>query len=585
VNPTVLSILTVSLAYLVGAIPFGYLIVRWLKGVDVRTVGSGNIGATNAARVLGFRFFWVIFALDLAKGLLPTWGFPRGVAALTGQPGTPDLPVLVAMATIVGHSFPVYLGFKGGKGVATSIGAMLALDVVAIAAAAGGFVLSFAVWQYVSLSSLIGAVVLAVVHFARVNEPWSREQLAMSLAIMALVVLLFARHRKNIARIIAGTEPKVPLRKKDREKRDDPPKGRIAVSWLAGLAVAVALVMAAAALWQKGVRRDVLEFGRYSFREVARAATGHQRAERVAFADGGTILAVTCPRYNRLVLYRVTANDTLTPLRDIELAGKPVAVCPTRDRLIVLERPPGDDRHVKPGWWETFDLRGEPIGPLVGVGFYPDDLALSPDGRHAYVLTSGRAEGSEQRPAPALDVFELGQESAPARPVGRVTFDDKGDDPARLTLSLSGHCAAVTLLGSNTMAAVELSDPTNPRLIGRSALAQAEHSYLSRFQDDRIVMPVASGSDAVMLPLAVYGQCVVSTLPHGSGLAVDWASTGRTLGRLTLHGGRLGLSEVRPTGLASTPGRGLIAVATRAGGVHLIAVRAGSESIAVRTAR
>jgi acyl-phosphate glycerol 3-phosphate acyltransferase len=571
VNPTAFSVLAVPTAYLIGAIPFGYLMVRWLEGIDVRTVGSGNIGATNAARVLGFRFFWVILLLDLAKGLLPTWGFPRGIAALTGQPASPDLPVLVAMATIIGHNFPIYLRFQGGKGVATSIGAMLALDPVAIAAAAGGFVASFAVWRYVSLSSLIGAVVLAVVHFARVAHPWSREQLAMSLATAALVILLFVRHRKNLARIFAGTEPKIPLCKKDRPGAG--PTGRIAVAWLLGLALIPALGAGAVMAWRRATRPAVLNVGRYTLREIDHAATSHQRAERIAFADAGRLLVVTCPRYSRLMLYRVTDGDRLELLRDLELTGKPVAVSPTSDRLHVLERPPGDRRHVEPGWWETFDLEGRPVGARTVVGFYPDDLALTPDGRHAVVLTSGRAEGSVERPAPALDVYEIGESP---RPVGHLGFDGQGDDPARLTLSATGRAAAVTLQGSKVVATVDLSDPAAPRLISRAPLSTVAHPYPSRSQDDWIVMPVASGSESVVVALAGFGQCVASTLPHGSGLELSQASEQKSLGRLCLRGGKFGLSETRPTGLAYSAERALIAVANRAGGVHLVALRPGT---------
>jgi len=196
----------------------------------------------------------------------------------------------------------------------------------------------------------------------------------------------------------------------------------------------------------------------------------------------------------------------------------------------------------------------------------PDDLALAPDGRHAFVLTSGRAEGSADRPAPALDVYELGADPAHTRPAGRLTFEVQGDDPVRLALSATGRAGAVTLMGSNSVAAVDLSDPAGPRLIGRSPLASVEHPYPSRSQDDWIVMPVASGSESVVLPLAGFGECVASTLPHGSGLGLYQVSEQKPLGRLRLRGGKLGLSETRPTALAYSPERALIAVANRAGG-------------------
>src|SRR6185312_10342972 len=136
-----LGALCVVLAYLIGAIPFAYLVVYAAKGVDIRTVGSGNVGATNAGRVLGFRYFVIVFLLDLAKGLLPTLGLPRLVTAATGQT-VPGLDVFVAIAAILGHNFPVYLRFKGGKGVATSLGAVSALDALASLAAAVGFATS-----------------------------------------------------------------------------------------------------------------------------------------------------------------------------------------------------------------------------------------------------------------------------------------------------------------------------------------------------------------------------------------------------------------------------------------------------------
>jgi len=576
VNPVITSVLVVA-AYLIGAIPFGYLTAKGLKGVDIRTLGSGNIGATNVGRVLGFRFFCLVFLLDLAKGLLPTLAFPLLAARLTGRPAPPDLKVLVALATILGHNFPVYLKFKGGKGVATSLGAMFALDAVASTASAFGFTVFLTMTRFVSVSSVGGGLVFFLVHFMRVADPWSPRERAMSVLTVALLVLLIGRHRKNFARIGAGTEPKVSLGK----PRKKPPAGRVAVSWLVALAVAVSALLGGSALWQRATRREVLAVGRATVTEVARAATGHQRAERVAFADGGRLLAVTCPRYNRLVVYRVTPGDGLEPLRDVGLDGKPVAVCPAADRLYVLLRPPGDSRHVEPGWWQAYDLTGARLGDRVPVGYYPDDMALSPDGRLAYVLTSGRAEGDAKKPAPALDVFETA-----GRPVagGRVTFDGPHDDPARLTLSASGLAAVVTLLGPDESAAVDLSAPESPRLIGRAPLT-ADQPYPSVTEADRILMPAASGSEGVVVRVPAVGDCVATTLPKGSGLEFFTPSGRKSLGRLTLRGGAFGLATMRPTALAFAPERGLIAVASRSGGVHLVALRPTVPEVAARTTR
>lgn len=570
---TWLSALLVPVAYLIGAIPFGYLTAKWLRGIDIRMVGSGNTGATNVGRVMGFRFFVLVFLLDAAKGLLPTLGFPLLVKTLTGEPAPPELAVFVAIATILGHNFPIYLNFKGGKGVATSLGAVFALDPFAGGAAFFGFLVFLLITRYVSLSSILGGLVFFLAHFMRVRLPWSREHLAMSLMTIALLALLFYRHRKNFARISAGTEPMVSLRKKRKE-----PSGRVAVSWLLLLTVVAALGIGGTALWRRASKRETLAVGSYRLTEVAREGTGHQRAERIAFADSGRLLAVTCPRYNRLVLYRVTDRDSLELLEDVALDGKPVAVCPSADRLYVLERPAGDSRHVEPGWWQAYDLQGKPSGEKVLVGFYPDDMALSADGKLAYVLSSGSAEGDSKKPAPALDVYGLGT----GKGVARLTFDGKGDDPARLTMSAAGRCAAVTLSGSNVAAAVDLFDPERPRLIGRSPLSDSEHPYPSRAEDDSIVMPVASGREAVTLSIDGVGECVACTLPQDSGLEVS--TTGRRLiGRLPLRGGVFGMSKTRPIGLAFSPERGLIAVANRSGGVHLVAIR--PEAVAAGQSR
>ncbi len=556
--------------------------MRWVKGIDIRTVGSGNIGATNAGRFLGFRFFVFVFVLDLIKGFLPTYGFPRAFAEAGWRP-VPELGVLVALATILGHNFPIYLRFRGGKGVATSLGAVLALDAVAAGAAAFGFVVFLLVTRYVSLSSLGGGLVFLVVYFNHVEGPWKRDHFAMSTLVVALVILLFVRHRKNLSQIWAGTEPKVSLRKKQ------PPAGRVA--GVLAVVLAVVALGVARGLALQAARRPELTVGRHTLAEVARVGTAYQRAERLTFADRGRRLAVTCPRYNRVVLYRVTESEQLNMIRDVEFEGRPVALWATTDRFFVLERPAGDVRHIEAGWWETLDFQGRRVGSRFRVGMYPDDLAVMPDGRHALVLTSGKAEGDAHWPAPALDIVALGSGSgppaAPPQVVGRVAFDGPGDDPARLALSASGRCAAVTLLGSNQVAAIDLADPANPRIVGRSPLPESEVPYPSEAPDDRIVSPVASGSEAVWITWPgspdPKGGCLACTLPRGSGLIFYDAATRRSLGRLTLRSGAMNLGATRPTGLAFNPDRGLLAVANRSGSVHLIA-RKSSMSHGARRA-
>ncbi len=574
-NPVVAFVLLVLTAYLIGAIPFGFLLAKWLKGVDVRTAGSGNIGATNVARVIGFWYFWPVFLFDFAKGFGPTLGFPILAARLTDRPPAPELAVLVALATIVGHNFPIYLKFRGGKGVATSLGAVFALDPFAGFAAACGFVIFLMITRYVSLSSIGGGMVFFLAHFGQVRAPWARGELAMTVVTIGLLVLLIVRHRKNLRRIWEGTESRVTFRKKR-----EAPSGCIATPWLLSLVALALLVAVGVAVLARAARRDALRIGDSKLAEVAREGTGHQRAERVAFADGGRLLAVTCPRYNRLVLYRVTKTESLELREDVELDGKPVAVCASQDRLYVLQRPPGDRRHVEPGWWNTLNFQGKTIGEKVLVGFYPDDMALSPDGRHVLVVTSGRAEGDAKKPAPALDVYTIGGPDRP-KSIGRVTFDGRHDDPTRLTLSNTGRSALVTLPDAGQAAAVDLFDLANPRLIGRPSLTLTDQPTLSCSPDNEIIMmPDRTGREALLLPIGGIGGCVVSTLPQDSGLEV---SRGRNpLGRLKLHGGAFGLGTTRPLGLAFSQERGLIAVASRSGGVHLVAIRMPSEEVLLR---
>lgn len=554
-----LSAAAVAAAYLIGAIPFGFLLAKWLRGVDIRTVGSGNIGATNVGRFMGFRFFVVVFLFDAAKGLLPTLYLPKLVAWLTGQPAPPELAVLAGMASILGHNFPVYLGFKGGKGVATSLGAVFALDPWSGLAAAGGFAAAMAVCRFVSLSSLIGGGVFVVTHFARARSPWSREQMAMSVATVGLLAMLLFRHRKNLGRIAAGTEPKVTFRK---------PRGVIASRAVIALAAGSA-ALAGAVAWLGSDRSETLTVGAYTLREVSRVGTGQQRAERLAFADEGKLLAVTCPRYGQIALFRVSPTETLDALRNLPLEGQPVAIAASADRLYVLQRPAGDRRHVEPGWWETFDLKGDPVGARVPVGMYPDDLALTTDGRHAVVLTSGKGEGDPDKAGPALGIYDLANSAR----LGTVALDGKADDPARLTLSANGRAAVVTLPAKGECVAFDLTEPAKPREIGRSPLAKLDQPYPSRTGDDWILMPVASAGEGVVLPFAGLGECVVCTLPKGSGLEIYQPTRRESLGRLALHSGSLGLSKTRPTGLAYDAGRGLIAVANRSGSVHLVTVR------------
>src|SRR4051794_24701915 len=121
------------------------------------------------------------------------------------------------------------------------------------------------------------------------------------------------------------------------------------VGWIALAAIAPIALGVGVLLANRANRRSELVLGPGRMTEVARVATGHQRADRVAFADQGKLLAVTCPRYNRVVLYRITDSETLELVKDVALEGQPMAVWATEDRLFLLQRPPGESRHLEPG--------------------------------------------------------------------------------------------------------------------------------------------------------------------------------------------------------------------------------------------
>jgi glycerol-3-phosphate acyltransferase PlsY len=200
-------------AYLLGAVPFGFLIAAG-HGIDLRKVGSGNIGATNLSRALGKKWAYACFVLDLAKGLLPTLAAGIWLGDIAGTNGL-LARLAVGCAAIIGHIFPVYLRFKGGKGVATSFGVAIGFwpyYTICAAVALAVWVIFVLIWRYVSLASLAGAVAFPVAFvIALAVEPGWRFSELWPLLIVAtgIPVLVFVRHRENIKRLLAGTESKV----------------------------------------------------------------------------------------------------------------------------------------------------------------------------------------------------------------------------------------------------------------------------------------------------------------------------------------------------------------------------------------
>lgn len=194
-------------AYLIGSIPFGYLIVRISGGGDIRHRGSGNIGATNVAREAGAIPGVLTLLLDGGKGYLAVWLAAR----VTG--GNPRWMILAAVLAMIGHSFPVWLGFRGGRGVATGVGVFLPICWQAVVGAVVVWILVLAFWRYVSLASISAAAALPLLVYL-LYAPRHAPPVAVSAGTSAAMVLVIVRHRDNIIRLLKGTEPEFSLRRR-----------------------------------------------------------------------------------------------------------------------------------------------------------------------------------------------------------------------------------------------------------------------------------------------------------------------------------------------------------------------------------
>lgn len=187
--------LTTFVAYLLGSIPFGYLIVRWHRGIDVRSTGSGSIGATNVMRNLGLPGFAMTFLLDFGKGVAAimlasrwTGNDPRWVAA-------------AAVASISGHCFPVWLKFRGGKGVATAAGVFTVIAPFQVLWVLLVFAIVVAIWRYISLGSITAMTAFPILLYIQ-----SRLPFPMVLGSAVCAAIMIVRHHANIRRLLKGTE-------------------------------------------------------------------------------------------------------------------------------------------------------------------------------------------------------------------------------------------------------------------------------------------------------------------------------------------------------------------------------------------
>jgi glycerol-3-phosphate acyltransferase PlsY len=200
-------------AYLIGSIPFG-LIIAAVHGKDLRSIGSGNIGATNLSRALGRKWAYLCFLLDAAKGFLPML-----IAAdfFSSPPTVLELFLALAAgcAAVLGHIFPIYLKFNGGKGVATSFGVALGLwpyYTICSFFAVGVWAVTVLIWRYISLASIVASVAfpLALVFLIAIIPNWHFANLWPLLVVaIAIPLIVIIRHRENIKRLLEGTESRI----------------------------------------------------------------------------------------------------------------------------------------------------------------------------------------------------------------------------------------------------------------------------------------------------------------------------------------------------------------------------------------
>ncbi|HKQ57912.1 MAG TPA: glycerol-3-phosphate 1-O-acyltransferase PlsY [Candidatus Eisenbacteria bacterium] len=191
---------SLAIGYLSGALPWGLWLGRWFKGVDVRALGSKNLGATNVYRTLGPALGIATLLLDIAKGALPVWLVPDLAITRSFPGGREWCMVAVAAAAVLGHMWTCFAGFRGGKGVATTVGVLIALAPVAFAVFAAVFVLTVAISRYISLGSVLGSLAFAI---AMASRGWRSPTFAVG-ALLALLVIV--RHRSNLVRLVQGSE-------------------------------------------------------------------------------------------------------------------------------------------------------------------------------------------------------------------------------------------------------------------------------------------------------------------------------------------------------------------------------------------
>lgn len=209
------ELLLIIIAYVIGSIPTALIISKRFFGIDIRDYGSGNMGATNTFRVLGSKYGTMVMIIDILKGIAATSLFNFIPYYLHNEVERTNFMIGLGLSAVIGHIFPVFARFKGGKGVATLFGMLLAMQPVIAVCCVGVFLLVLYLTRYVSLSSILGAIMLPV----SVLWIWNEHEVMYRIFALLVAILVVFTHQKNISRILRGIESRVPILKyRDRRK-------------------------------------------------------------------------------------------------------------------------------------------------------------------------------------------------------------------------------------------------------------------------------------------------------------------------------------------------------------------------------
>ncbi len=205
----------IIIAYLIGSIPTALIVSRKFFGVDIRDYGSGNMGATNTFRVLGKKYGSIVMLADILKGMLAVALYNLLPYYLHNELERTNFMLALGISAVIGHIFPIYANFKGGKGVATLFGMILAIQPIIAISCVGVFLVVLFLTRYVSLSSMLGAVMLPIC----VLWIWNDDVVLYRVFAILVAAMVILTHQKNIGRILRGVESRVPILKhRDRKK-------------------------------------------------------------------------------------------------------------------------------------------------------------------------------------------------------------------------------------------------------------------------------------------------------------------------------------------------------------------------------